>query len=410
MNKLPHLLLLFFAVPCALAGCNAQTNNPKQNTSDEEKKPSENYKEGSDYLLFERARMLDRTGFTEPQEAYSVLLPKGWKTEGEIVWNSPGSSCAGTFSWLKAKSADGKYSFEMYPDALYTWNSNPELMQFNQNNGSSSPNCGFREPMDAEQYLRNVFALEELGNAEIIKVEPAPSVIAQMQQSNEEARRELMQYGAGQMQFNQTALNADIRWPDGKEGLVVFGVTTLEMDVPNNYNGTYNKIYTTQVVKRIVFTYPKGEKEHAKNQFSVVMGSFRTNPLWSDAVKNFWKEVRQQSHIAHVGKIKMIDDQTRAMGEAAIRSGEARLKSMDMDLRSWEQSQNSQDRMHTNFIKTIREVENYQDATGKIELSSGYDHAWSRGDGSTFIMSNNPNFDPASVFQDQNWSEMKKVD
>ncbi len=83
---------------------------------------------------------------------------------------------------------------------------------------------------------------------------------------------------------------------------------------------------------------------------------------------------------------------------------------MDMDLRSWEQSQNSQDRMHTNFIKTIREVENYQDATGKIELSSGYDHAWSRGDGNTFIMSNNPNFDPASVFQDQNWSEMKKVD
>ncbi len=98
MNKLPHLLLLFFAVPCALVGCNAQTNNPKQNTSAEEKKLSENYKEGSDYLLFERARMLDRTGFTEPQEAYSLLLPKGWKTEGEIVWNNPGSSCAGTFS------------------------------------------------------------------------------------------------------------------------------------------------------------------------------------------------------------------------------------------------------------------------------------------------------------------------
>jgi hypothetical protein len=106
----------------------------------------------------------------------------------------------------------------------------------------------------------------------------------------------------------------------------------------------------------------------------------------------------------------MMDEQTRKMGEQAIKSGQERLNNMDMNLRSWEERQNSQDRMHTNFIKTIREVENYQDETGKYELSSSYNHAWSRGDGSTFIMSNNPNFDPASVLQDQNWKEMKKVD
>ena len=63
--------------------------------------------------------------------------------------------------------------------------------------------------------------------------------------------------------------------------------------------------------------------------------------------------------------------------------------------------------MRTKFIKTIREVENYQDETGKIELASGY--AWSRGDGTSFILSDNPNFDPAFVLKDQNWKEMKKV-
>jgi hypothetical protein len=62
------------------------------------------------------------------------------------------------------------------------------------------------------------------------------------------------------------------------------------------------------------------------------------------------------------------------------------------------------------FIKTIREVENYSDATGKVELVSGYNHAWSKSDGSSFIMSDNPNFDPSSVFQDQRWKEMKKVE
>ena len=82
---------------------------------------------------------------------------------------------------------------------------------------------------------------------------------------------------------------------------------------------------------------------------------------------------------------------------------------MDMDLRSWEEGQTSQDRINTEFIKTIREVETYRDETGKVELNSGYDHAWSRGDGDNFILSNNPNFDPSSVFQDQRWKEMKVV-
>lgn len=212
------------------------------------------------------------------------------------------------------------------------------------------------------------------------------------------------------MQFDQTAIHAEVRWPGGKEGFVVLGVTTLETVVPNNYNGTYDKMYTTQVTKRTVFTYPSGEKEQAKNQFAVVMGSIRTNPSWSEAVKGFWKDVRQQKHVAHIGRIKAMDDRTRAIGEEAIRQGADRLNTMDAAMRSWEARQNSQDRMHTNFIKTIREVENYQDASGKVELTSAYDHAWSRGDGSTFIMSNNPNFNPAAVLQDQSWKEMKRVD
>ncbi len=65
--------------------------------------------------------------------------------------------------------------------------------------------------------------------------------------------------------------------------------------------------------------------------------------------------------------------------------------------------------MHTEFIKTIREVENFRDETGKYEMSAGYDHVWSRGDGDNFLMSNNPNLDPSSVFKDQNWKQMKKV-
>lgn len=407
------------AITGAFSSCGESGNPPEQtNAAPENTAPGQKavagsqpeYKEGSDYLLFERVRMLDKVGFTQPQEAYSVLLPKGWQHEGEVVWNGPETSCSGTFRWLKAQSGDGQYSIELLPDIVYSWNTNTELMQMNRSIGNASPYCLIGEPMDAEQYLRQVLAPEELGNPEILKVEPNPLVVEQMQQLNEENKRELMQYGAGEVQFHQTAINAQVRWKDGKEGWVVFGVSTIENVVPNYYNGSYDKIYTTQIAKRVVYKYPSGNKETSDNQFGVIMASFRTNPAWNGAVTQFWKDVRQKKQIIHIGKIRLMDEQTRAIGEAAIRSGEARSKRMDTDMRNWEARQSSQDRMHTNFIKTIREVENYQDASGKVELSSGYDHAWSRGDGSTFVMSNNPNFDPASAFQDQSWKEMKKVD
>jgi len=402
--------LLFFIFQYGLISCSGQNQHTKENSLTSSSGQTKKFNEGTDYLIFERVRMLDRQGFTEPQEAYSVLLPKGWQHEDEIIWNSPGSGCDGTFRKLKAASGDGRYSFEIYPDLLYLWNTNPELLQFYQNNPASSPYCGIGEPMDAENYFRHVFVAGELGNPQIIKVQPNEAVVQQMEQLNEESRREMQSYGAGQMTFYQTAINATVRWPDQTEGQVVLGVTVVETVVPNNYNGTYDKIYTSQVTKRTVFRYPASESIQAKNQFSVVMASFRSNPLWNDAVSKYWKDVRMQKHIAHIGTLQLMDEQTRRMGDAAIQAGNDRLKSMDADMRNWEARQSSLDRMHTNFIKTIREVENYRDETGKVELSSGYDHAWSRSDGNHFILTDNPNFDAASVFQDQNWKEMKKAD
>lgn len=99
----------------------------------------------------------------------------------------------------------------------------------------------------------------------------------------------------------------------------------------------------------------------------------------------------------------------QAQGAANTARHNERMGAMDQQMRSWEQQQSSQDRQHTQFVKAIREVETYNDgANGRVELSSGYDHAWSRGDGS-YILSNSPNFDPSSVFQDQAWKPMEQV-
>ncbi len=253
------------------------------------------------------------------------------------------------------------------------------------------------------------FARNELGNPEVISVKANPGGVKAMEENNAKSRQELMSYGASQVNYYPSAIYANVKWKNGTEGIILCGINIIEGTIPNPYNGTSSKIFTTLASERVVFAFPSGESDKAANMLSVIMGSIRTNTAWKKTVDDFWLGVRQQSHIAHIGRIKMTDEQTRQMGENAIKKGQQNLNNMDANMRSWEASQQSGDRIHSNFVKAIREVENYRDETGKIELSSGYNHAWSRSDGSSFIMSNNPNFDPSSVFQDQRWKEMKKV-
>ncbi len=410
--------ILFFLVPalCIVCTCVGQSNQKttnKQNSAgmanaNNSSSRQQQFVEGKDYTTFQRVRLMDKVGFTEPQEAYSILIPKGWNSNGDILWNQPGTACAGTMRKMWARSADGNYVFEMLPDVLYSWNQDPQINAFNQQYNTET--CRTGQPMNADTYLRQVF-VRELGNAQVVSVEPNQAVINMMREWNTRAMNELQQYGAGQMQFEQSALNAVIKWNNGKSAMVTLGITTIATQVPNQYTGSYSMIYTSQVTKRTVFVYPSNETEKAKELFTMIMSSFRTNPVWNDAVNTFWKQARQRSNTVHIGRIKVMDEQTKRMGEQAVRNGQQRLNSMDaqQSSRTWEQSQNSQDRMHTDFIKTIREVENFRDETGKYEMTAGYDHAWSRGDGTSFILSNNPNFNAASVFQDQNWKPMQKV-
>ncbi|RYY61805.1 MAG: hypothetical protein EOO05_05105 [Chitinophagaceae bacterium] len=369
-----------------------------------------NFTEGVDYLLFERVRILDTKGFADGAEAYSMLLPKGWNVESEIIWNGPGSGCDGTNQHIKATSADGKYSIEFFPMKLWGWTSNEQLRDMQQQTASPSAYCDFGQPMTAEEYLRGDFVSQELGGATIRDLKSNQPVADEMALTNDKTRRELMSYGAADVQFRQTAVTASLDFNDNTEGIVLCGMSNIETTIPNVYNGSYDKSYTSQAQQRILFRFPKGQGQQADKMLSVMMSGFRTNPSWRDAVNSFWKDVREKKQVAHIGRIRMMDEQTRRIGEEAIRRGNERLADMDVQMYNWEQKQQSQDRIHSEFIKTIRGVENYQDASGKIELSSGYDHAWSRGDGSGFIMTNNSTFDPSSVFQDQEWKEMKKVD
>jgi hypothetical protein len=381
-----------------------ENSNSAESPGSGNRQQSPQFAEGKDYFLFNRVKIMDLQAFSEPAEAYSILLPKDWQSEGGVIWTAPGQTCAGTNMNFSAKSRNGEFNFQILPNIIWSYSTDPQVNQLQQ----SSQYCGKGQPIDARQYIDQVW-LPELGNATLIEAKNNPDVVKAHSETDDKARAELMRYGAAQVNYRHTALTAKANIGNGKAVILICGVTNAEVYIPNVYNGTMGISYTSSA-SRMLFTYPENKSEEAEQIASMIIGSIRTNPDWKDATNNYWRAVREQKQIEHLGKIRLMDERTRQIGEQTIAAGNRRLADMDNQLRSWEAKQSSQDRMHTSFIKTIREVEHYRDENGTVELSSGYNHAWSRGDGSSFLLSNSPNFDPSSVLQDQRWKEMRKIE
>lgn len=357
-----------------------------------------------DYIQLNRVKIMDTQAFTEPAEAYSILLPEGWQHEGGVFWTAPQQICAGTNMNFIARSSDQQFSFQILPAITWNWSQNPHLQQIQQQ--QTSTYCGAGEPITAQTYVEQVW-LKEWNNASIIAIKENQAVANSLGERDQEVRAEMMRYGAANVNYQHTAVTATVQLPNEQRLILTCGVTNAETIIPNQYNGTYDMNYTSSA-SRMVFQYPNSKQDEAEQLASVLIASLRTNPAWKQATDTYWRGVREHKQQEHLGKIRMIDEQTRQIAKRAIADGNQRLAAIDTELRTWEAKQSSQDRIHSNFIKTIREVEHYTDETGTIELSSGYNHAWSRSDGTSFILTNSPNLDPSSVFQDQRWKEMRK--
>ena len=322
MSRITYCTLFFLLMHCA--ACTSQTNksgSPSTSKTMPEKKSQNpaNYSEGKDYTVFERIRVTDNAGFTTPVEAYSILLPKGWSHNGNIDWvyNVQSPTGNGTYNNFKAGFADGKYSFEILPEINWSWASDQQLLQLMQTNTHS--NYAFvAQPMDAEQYLRNVFINRELNGGQIANVQPNNAVMQEMIANFNKAKSELMMYGAADVQFYPSAINATINYPNSESAIVLCGITIIESTIMNQYNGSMQKNYTTSASKRIIFHYPTSEKQNAEKMFSVILGSIRINTAWKDNVNAFWKNYRQQSNAVNRQKIHMMDEQTKAIAKSTI--------------------------------------------------------------------------------------------
>ncbi|MDX2151752.1 MAG: hypothetical protein SFV54_13520 [Bryobacteraceae bacterium] len=355
--------------------------------------------EGKDYLVVERKRFVDQTGFDRPIEAFSLLFPRGWKVEGGVKWLPMGGCRADLSSnYVTASSPDGAIEYTVMPSRSFLWSDDPMMLQSMQA-GAQGGGCRVNQPFDAARYIEGFARLDLRATAS--DIQPDESRMPTFRQMDAQANATARQYG-NNLQQNTTMAYGKITWPDGREGLLHVGVNSTVNRRADAFSGRTTSDFTTSVFYCVLVRYPAARRQEALRLSSMVTASFRQNPAWQQAKQQLLTNV---GNIEHQGRMETI----RRMGEQSRAYARAQSEAADQRLRDWEGRQNAQDRQHRSFIRTIREVDAWSDASGVVELSSGYNQAWSRGDG-RYILSNTPTFDPRTVLQDQQWREMKRVD
>lgn len=376
--------------------------------------------EGRDYVVLERVRHFDNKGYIPAVEAFSLLAPKGWKTDGGVRWKSP-FACAGeTYGpYLNIQSPDGQIEYKSLP--IHTWGmtSDPSMRQ-QMEMMAQQGGCEVGPPVSAEQYLRQVLAPREFGNPRIVSAEANPQVVRELMSKSEKYRATAASMGM-QLVFRADAVLARLQWPNGQEGIALVTVLHSFNSMTNPYTGGQQQMSTSVASERSFVKFPAARKQEAERFLSTLRTSYRTNPEWERSIESFSQQMRNARNQNHQQVMQQLEANRQQMiaghesrmaairqqGAANTAAFQDRMNTMDRNMRTWEAAQSTSDRIHTAFVQTIRGVETWRGEGGAVELTAGYEKAWTRGDGS-YILSNKPGFDPASVFQDQAWQPLKR--
>jgi hypothetical protein len=355
--------------------------------------PSKDYQEGRDYIVLERLRVVDPSGFAQPMEAYSILVPRGWKSEGGITWQV-GNPCMveAIRNRVRATSPDGKFQLDIYPTQQWEWWDNQLMLQtmMQQQQNPVFRRCPIAQPMSAADFLRGPMA-QEMG-AEVVGIEPEPQMNARLQQVASQANAQFRQNNLP-MENRPSAASAALRFPDGSSGVALCTVGMTVTWAPDMINGGSYASYTCATDTKISMRCPPGQEAEARRLLGTVMSSFRINPEWQRGV---------QQMVSNVAAVERRETMKRAQIQR-----EAMNHTAELQQRTWEAGQESRDRIAEGWSQTLRGVESWSDGQGgTIELTGGYNEAWQRPDG-TYILSNDPLFNPSVVFQ-ENWQRLEK--
>lgn len=152
---------------------------------------------------------------------------------------------------------------------------------------------------------------------------------------------------------------------------------------------------------------PKAIFEQTKKNFIYAVMNSKLNPKYVQMMNQKNQQTSQKSAMAHNNRMAQI----RSFGENNTRNFNARGAAFDAQNNSWRNGQIASDRMHTNTINGINEVDTWTDGSGNnFEVDGYYNKVYTNGTGEymgTDDYNYNPNIDPNV---NGNWEESNNND
>jgi hypothetical protein len=366
--------------------------------------PTGEYPSAADYVRFKMARVMDNTGFGQPVEAMRLLVPADWKIESFVRWRQDRIGCLYMLVdvGLRATAPDGITALEAFPAYYWQWYDDPvnrQMVQQQANMGGARP-CDLAPIVSPTDYLKGKVLRDYRRGSQVVQTEPLPEVARAFSASLQPTLQ----------QYRQAGVQVDMRGDAGRvkiayqvngqpveEWIVAVLMYTKQMQQSGSaaYQGTMGQApaYGAYATYQFATRAPQGKLESYQRLFTTMLSSLRANPQWTAAVQQV---VANMNNTANQGAM----DRARIWSQAQREMG-------DMQRESYNAQQQSQTRIAEAWSQTTRGVETYVDPGSheRVELSSGYQGAWSNGQGE-YILSDDPNFDPRNL--QGNWREMQK--
>ncbi|MCL4182185.1 MAG: hypothetical protein KJ011_01910 [Burkholderiaceae bacterium] len=333
----------------------------------------------ADALRVQRAEIIDARGFEKPMVAATLMVPAGWKHDGDVRW-SVGRQCGKPYGLrLQASAPDGSDAIELaLPEAWGATNHGSPL--------GDCPQAGFR---NAREYLSSWIGRHRKG-ARLVEYKPRPDK-SQMPAQN--------QWSGGSLRS----------WVDSGQALIAYRQGEREMHELLVTNVAFSQTRLAglngQVLESLqghalgVLGWRSASGPVPQRHFDLMWATLKTAPEWQARINAAEQQMAAENAATQAQISRMQAESSRETLAHIKRRGEIRNEAMQETARmrneTWRAGQATQDRMHKDTVRTIRGVQGYRDprSGGVVELPQHYDHAWQLRDGS-YVLTDDPNFDP----------------
>jgi hypothetical protein len=318
-------------------------------------------------------------------EVFRILIPKGWKGEGDIKWSAdPAMPVQSSFHFF---NPGGSEELNFFPAHAFFWTSNTLFLSTNPP-GSLRFGTRVARPVTLhEAFTRSIIpgTNRSMSGMTIVKENPVPElaglargVSVQGVNASSEAGKMRIVYGQGGKLMEEEFYAA---------------VSQFVTHLPGSGGGYFINYWYIDYV--FSFRDEKGKLDSRSKIFQTMLYSLKFNQQWVAKVVNV-KEMLAQSYIKGI----------KAVGQMGQMIAQAGSQMREDQQRAWEQRQQVNDRIVQNFSDHIRGVERYSDprAGKEVELPAGYGNAWAN-DLGEYIVSESPSFNP-NLNSSQHWEPL----